>query len=257
MSLLSLSNMAFSQYCTPPGFLTGPYTGFTRVKLGNLEHVSTKTQGYIYFSSVAAPLLGRGQSYTMEIFTFHDIKNSGFSDKLNVRVWIDWNQDFSFDDADEVVVNKNMIEPGLLSVTITVPAHAKPGTTRMRVYNDMPEVDGHLAPQPCGYPSTDLLGQHGQCKDYDVTVSSAGVGIPSLSLENLNIYPNPAGNSLQLGRELSGWLHIYSSSGRLEKSILLEQESSISLDNLANGLYYLRAEGNNKQTYKATFSIVH
>ena len=46
------------------------------------------------------------------------------------------------------------------------------GTTRMRVYTDMSEEQGHITPLPCGYEDemSHSLRQHGEVEDYDVTI---------------------------------------------------------------------------------------
>ncbi len=179
-----------AQYCVPPPFITGPYTGITNVNLETLDNTSAYNVGVMYYSSVAAPSITQGIQYSFSITTY-DIAGMG----QNIRIWIDWNQDLDFDDVGEEVLFWNDQTAGTLTKNFTVPAGATVGTTRMRVYADMPESGGHITPVPCGYLDTagHAIGMHGEVEDYDVKIIAASTGINVGSQANeLMIYPNPA-----------------------------------------------------------------
>jgi uncharacterized repeat protein (TIGR01451 family) len=77
------------------------------------------------------------------------------------RVWIDFNRDGDFDDAGEMVLEDH--GTGTISGTITIPATAGVGATRMRIAMQ----DGQYA-DPCG------TFQYGEVEDYLVQLLSGG-----------------------------------------------------------------------------------
>ncbi|MDY0144038.1 MAG: GEVED domain-containing protein, partial [Bacteroidales bacterium] len=81
----------------------------------------------------------------------------------HIYAWIDWDQDGSFGDVDEsYIVGSNVSEVGPHTVSITPPAGAALGTTRMRVsvkYN--------------GAPSSCETFSYGEVEDYSVNVTTA------------------------------------------------------------------------------------
>jgi hypothetical protein len=89
---------------------------------------------------------------------------NGFTtDELGV--WIDWNQDMDFDDADETISVSGSPGTGPFTATITPPGTATLGSTRMRLvlvdadYNDL---------AACGY------FWYGEVEDYNVTIIESG-----------------------------------------------------------------------------------
>lgn len=157
-----------AQYCIPPPWLSGPFTGIVNVTLGTLSNSSTINDGglevYTYFNSVTVPSLTVGQQYTINATI------GGGASENNSRVWIDYNQDDDFDDPGEEIAAWNLQTAGPLNQNFTVPAGASTGTTRMRVYTDMSVGQGHILPIPCGYNTG--LGQHGEVEDYDVDIAA-------------------------------------------------------------------------------------
>ncbi len=193
-----LANVASAQYCVCPPYSSGPFTGFTSVTFGAISSTSglDATVDYTAMTANVDP----GSAYPMNVNVQHDFINDVFTDMVEVRVWIDWNQNFDFTDAGEEVVNQTEDLSAAtgssnnlpFSYSISVPAGATAGNTRMRVYSDMLVADGHTAPGPCGYPSTPL-GQHGEVQDYTVNVSGGGATIDENKvISNISIFPNPA-----------------------------------------------------------------
>ena len=198
-SVIGLNSNAQS-YCIPPeSTYGGPLTGFTNVHIGTLNNTSSN-EGYTdYTTTVAAVSLQRGSAYTPTFILYDDMIAQGFTDKLNLRIWIDYNADGDFNDAGEMAMTMQTIQ--LLATTgnnvtgtaFTIPAGATLGNTRMRVFSDMLEADGHDTPVPCGYlNSTNSLGQHGEAEDYKVNITSA-TGVNELSNSPLafSLAPNP------------------------------------------------------------------
>ncbi len=237
------------KWCVPPQPVTGPFTGIKYVVLGTLKHNSSDSDGYTYYTGVNVPTLSAGSSQTVEVTTGHDIMGVGFTDKLNVRVWIDWNQDGDFTDAGETVLSKNMADPGMVNATFTVPAGAVNGTTRMRVYNDMPYEDGHDNPTPCGYlGSGNSLGQHGECQDYDVQITGGVASISEVPVSKMTLFPNPATNQITIDAatfsQSSVKVEVYDVFGRkcIEQEVVYTVGGiSVSIEHLGIGTYYIKA----------------
>ncbi len=199
-------NIGFSQdYCIPPPFKNGPFTGIESIKLAGMENVTPYDGGYANFvltgtSGAKDAELKAGSSYPVDLRFYYDPSFIGsFSGKLNFRIWVDWNQDFDFDDPNETVLSKeidcNDVTVNNPTVTVSfqidVPSGVKAGNTRMRIYNDMLPSDGHIEPIPCGYiDDTGPIGQHGECEDYRVIVSST-VSIDEPKRNLIQVYPNP------------------------------------------------------------------
>ncbi|MCX6155498.1 MAG: choice-of-anchor D domain-containing protein [Candidatus Kapabacteria bacterium] len=175
---------SYANYCIPPKFKSGPYTAIKSINLGNINYTSKLNDGYGDFSgTVPATNLVPGSSQTIYFSFYYDPSMvSMFTGNLNVRVWIDYNQDSTFSEPSEIAVSMvvncksvTLANPYInANAIITVPANAKNGPTRMRVYEDMDVPDGHILPNPCGYlNSNNYLGQHGECEDYTVVVNQS------------------------------------------------------------------------------------
>jgi hypothetical protein len=218
---LTCTGALAQSYCTPPPFFTGPYSGITNVQLGSLNNTTPDSDGVKYFASLDAPVLQIGSSYTLSVTTEHHLVGSGFSGNLFTHAWIDWNQDGDFEDDGERVMRIDDKFKGTHTSTVTVPANAKTGITRMRVYNDMPDYEGHEYPHPCGYAEypSNPLGQHGESEDYDIEVSGSATGINAYNsnLTEYSVYRNASG-LLQLNYELSAnsvvSMHVFNALGQ-------------------------------------------
>jgi hypothetical protein len=84
-------------------------------------------------------------------------------------LWIDWNQDGDFEDADETITTA-WTGPGPYTETITPPGDAKLGATRLRV-----RLTWNKAPTPCG------THRDGEVEDYTVIVQPPAGRISSPS----------------------------------------------------------------------------
>jgi hypothetical protein len=112
---------------------------------------------------------------------------------MNIRVWIDYNQNFTLNDAGETVLTKDHHGRGTYTATFTVPNTAKEGTTRLRATVKMSDLGGHTLPTPCNNPA-DPIGYHGEVEDYSVVIaSSSGIepSNPGAKLA-LGVFPNPS-----------------------------------------------------------------
>jgi len=255
-------NLIAQTYCIPPeSTYGGPLTGFTNVKIGTLNNTSANDGYTDYTSSVPAVYMKPGTSYTPSFVLYDDVINQGFTDKLNLRIWIDLNIDGDFEDAGEQVfamqTNKltSSTNNNITGSAFTIPAGATIGTTRMRVYSDMIEADGHDTPVPCGYlHSTNALGQHGECEDYKVIISnSTGVDNPK-SINSYNIFSNNEGNlviNYNLLQPANVVIEISNVVGQIISTVVSQQQNSGQYQFLTNktefgkGIYFVSLKFDN------------
>jgi photosystem II stability/assembly factor-like uncharacterized protein len=90
------------------------------------------------------------------------------------KVFIDWNNDMDFDDADELVATSASISAtAAFTATVTVPAGAALGTTRMRVV--CVETSSAANVNPCG------TFTYGETEDYSLNIAAAVTPAPSIA----------------------------------------------------------------------------
>lgn len=158
--LLSISSFA-QPYCTST--YTTPWQHYiTNV---NFNTVSNPTGPSIYsdFTSINTNL-DIGVSYNLTT----SIVNSGAT-PVYVVAWIDWNQDFDFNDPGESFSIGSVVGPTFgtnVTAGILVPAGANLGATRIRV-----SASRGFVPDPCN--SAGYI--YGETEDYSITVFSPPV----------------------------------------------------------------------------------
>ncbi|MFK7807264.1 MAG: HYR domain-containing protein [Saprospiraceae bacterium] len=124
-----------TEYCE--SLATSPWVEYiSRVELNTIDNSSFK-EGYGDFTGVSTTV-GLGLSYDLKVtpefsWTYYN---------EYVRVWVDFNQDFDFNDPGELLLEEALpvgtpnyppTASPLLNTTITIPATALTGSTRMRI----------------------------------------------------------------------------------------------------------------------------
>lgn len=176
-----------AQYCEPTTAI--PYNsnmpGITQVVLNTIDRISQDCENYplnSYVNTGFSTTLQKGQTYTISITTTVD---ASISPDMNIRVWIDYNQDFDLADVGETVISADHQPPGTYTGSFTVPATAMGGPTRMRVTSKMTDLGGHTLPSPCDDPA-DPFGYHGEFEDYTVEiVGTTGIDVVSKTLNSM------------------------------------------------------------------------
>ncbi len=138
-------------YCSASG---GCDEYIDNVTVGEINNTSA-CDGYADFTSMCATMEAGG-SYPITINI-----SGGYSSDTGA-VWVDWNQDYDFDDPGEMQPLTVGHGVGPYTGTITVPIDAVPGNTRMRI-----RLTWNTEPTPCGAHS------YGEVEDYCITVGEA------------------------------------------------------------------------------------
>jgi hypothetical protein len=145
---MTVDDVGDCTYCPASG---GCDEYIENVNVGTIDN-TTACDGYADFTYLSTDM-AVGAPYDITV----TIGNAYSSDKGGL--WIDWNQDLDFDDADETItIAWSGVGPYL--ATITPPAGATLGETRMRVRLQYSGGD----PLPCGTTS------YGEVEDYAVRV---------------------------------------------------------------------------------------
>ena len=183
-----------AQWCIPESAI--PYAasmpGITHVVLNTIDRTSSDLENYpdnSYVYAEETTTLVKGVNYEMTIdFTVDAL----ICPDMNLRVWIDLDQNGSFDDIGETVLSADHISPNEFTDSFYLPDYTLTGSTRMRVTAKMSNLGGHTLPTPCDLPH-DPFGYHGEFEDYDITITES-TGINEVEVDQLNasVFPNPA-----------------------------------------------------------------
>ena len=191
----------------------------------------------------------------------HDVTmTTGYGNQY-VKIWIDFNDDYSFT-MDELVLDNYVIASGSGSGTYTettqivLPADATLGEHTMRVKTNW---NAGVPDDACDETT------YGETEDYTVNVvTSLGIGDLEFNGSNILIYSNDNENfKVKLNTDYSDLItfSVYDTRGRVLKSINITKTNSLSYTynlNMLNaeaGIYFIRL-GNSNVGYKTGRIIV-
>jgi len=142
--------------------------------------------GYTDFTNISTSL-AKGNTYTLTITPaiLNNTQSIAYTDD-EIAAWIDFNNDFDFNDPAEQVAYVLVGSGWTNTFNVTIPLTAQTGQVRMRVRISY-QPDGAIT--PCG-PAT-----FGETEDYSINITS-GVGIDEHPLAQVQVYPNPANEVL-------------------------------------------------------------
>ncbi len=212
-------------YCSSKGTsVTSEKIG--KVVFGTISNTSTGGTGYENFTAISTNVT-RGTAYTITITpSWTSTKR-----KEGYAVWIDYNGDGDFADAGEQVWTKAASTTTPISGTITIPATAIVGATRMRVsmkYNAIPTMCETFA--------------SGQVEDYTVNIVSGVAKIANVSgkaITEIKLYPNPTTSILNVSSvSENATFKVYNMLGQKIMDGRLSN-GSIDVSNISNGIYVL------------------
>ncbi len=153
----SLSNGSFFEY-------------INRVAINDLDNTSGDNMGYADFGSDFTTVLNNDSTYILTLEPFYTF----FEYNVYWMVWIDYNQDGDFDDANELIYDSGTTADLLLESPVTIPSDAGIGLTKMRV--SMQEFGFQQGPCDVFF--------NGEVEDYCVTVQP--IVLPCITPEHLD-----------------------------------------------------------------------
>ena len=140
-------------YCDASG---GCDEYISRAQVGTIDN-SSGCDGYADYTAI---------STEMEIETGYPITVTNGNPNYSADecgIWVDWNEDLDFDDAGESITVSESPGVGPYTATITPPADANLGDTRMRI-----RIVYNQTPAPCGDTS------YGEVEDYTIIILPSG-----------------------------------------------------------------------------------
>jgi hypothetical protein len=153
-----------SGYCTPSQYNSVgdniSSVSFAGNSYPSSNYNTSPGQGYQNFTSDPAPTVNPNGVYTLAYYADDFIGNTN-------SAYIDWNQNGTFGDVsnEQITINHASFS---VSLSVTVPAGALPGATRLRIVNRFPSAGSN----PC--IGSDGSSTSGLTSDYTVNVSGGG-----------------------------------------------------------------------------------
>src|SRR6056297_3365466 len=222
-------------YCESYGNNTN-YEWIDLVELGSINNTTSADGGYGDYTNLSTDLT-RGSNVTIYI-------SAGFASSSYTEywhVWIDFDQNGTFD-SDEEMVSGSSSSADKLSASFDVPTDAVLGQTRMRV-----TMKYNSAATACESFS------YGEVEDYTVNITDNSTNYilsnrDAMELGNapagLEIYPNPANSfvNVQINEgERNSTVSIYNTQGSLVKIVPVNSDfKEIDVSDLQGGVYILK-----------------
>ena len=199
----------------------------------NTSTAAVGSVGYEDYSSVVFNAIS-GATYPLDV-----IGTGAGANRFAMTVWIDWDNNGSFNDAGEQYFTTPATFKGgtgaavALSGDIAIPAGVTPGNKRMRVkYNFSSSTTSlHTA---LATACSDMV--NGQTEDYTIAVTSPVTATASVTKNTVSVYPNPFHDVLKIS-DVKGVKSISVSdvSGRQVKN--MKPSAELNLSDLKTGLY--------------------
>lgn len=204
--------------------------GFTGLVFGDIDNSDSGCSGAGFgnFTDLSTDL-AQGDTYDVTMTT-------GYGNQY-VRVWIDFNDDYTYT-VDELVLDNFIIGEGLGSGThtgtaqFTIPAEATLGSHYIRFKSNWNAV---VPDDPCEATT------YGETEEYTVNIVES-LGISDVDLLNLRIYPNPVdGNNVTILSSVSGdkYVEVFDINGRKVISTTIFNDD-LDVSNLVSGFYTTR-----------------
>ncbi|QMU65088.1 MAG: T9SS type A sorting domain-containing protein [Flavobacteriaceae bacterium] len=222
-------------------------TSTTRVIFNTIDQSSGKDNGgYSDYSNISTDVRAN-ETHNVSVYV-----NTGGEFTVKTKVWIDWNQDCDFDDANEEynLGRASNVTDGLTTfspVSMTIPGDALIGHTVMR-------VSTKASSNP---PTSCENGANGEVEDYTINVVDATASLEDVTFEGFNLYPNPSNGNFTLVFDTVSsenvQLQLFDITGRLVREIPYENvgarfSENIFFGNTSKGLYLLKIKNGSKQT---------
>ena len=226
-------------------------TSTTLVQFNTIDNASAKPSGYSDYTAISTTVK-TNSSYNL---TVNNNTDSSASNQYTTKtiVWIDWNNNCSFNDAGEMydlgtVTGSADGVTSLSPLSITVPAGATAGTTIMRVSTKFASD---------GDPTSCEAGFDGEVEDYTLVVEDPTASVVDFNFNNFSLYPNPSNGKFNVNFEVVNTdkvsIQLYDMRGRvIEDKKYLNTANVFSeeviFNKISSGLYILKIKNGGKQT---------
>jgi hypothetical protein len=187
-----------------------------------------------YHTVFTSPVMSANPGDTTVCLFGHGTGGSHF-----INVWIDYNDDFSYSDAERVITNLSLPSTGTAPFVATFVATSDTGLHKMRVLQNYNTLV--VNPQSCGSYS------FGETEDYTInisdtvtTYSSLGKPLTKANKLNVKLYPNPTSGVLNYEIPASvkkATITVSDLLGRTLVSKAANNTKSIDLSEFKNGTY--------------------
>jgi hypothetical protein len=220
-------------YCNSNG-TSNTVTGITSVSFNSLFNEdldNTNNNGYDDFTGMSTTVI-QNSTHPLAIKV-----NTNGNKSVHAFVWIDFNGDGDFNDANETydmgdVKNVSNGAPDNSPINITIPSNAVIGSTRMRV-----------SAKFNGNPTSCETGFNGEVEDYTIIVDNVLNTEGALEIENsISVYPNPVKEIIYINTTSNINLLDYKLSNTIGQVVLLNEftnNKNIDVSLLTNGVYFL------------------
>lgn len=204
------------------------------VTIGTFTNNSAANDVYTDYTDLSTLTLVAGNTYPVSLTP--GFSAGSYSEYF--KIWIDYNANGTFDEPAELAYDAGSGSQNTITGTITIPSAAAlaEGSTRMRVGMAYVGIFGTGTP-----PSSCGTYAYGEVEDYCVNLQLAD-GVENLVGNfNLQVYPNPAKESIQLvlpSNIQKFQLRILSNEGKCVKQIVTDSRS-IFVNDLASGYYVI------------------
>ncbi|WP_396170133.1 T9SS type A sorting domain-containing protein [Flavobacterium sp.] len=250
-------------YCTPVYPTNATYNMMQDFKIGGAVIQSFGPMGsyhnvintFKYYSTTILPTLakGSGYSFTLDFFNVNDVEPNYFA------VWIDFNNNNSFENSEIVMQNNNTINADLptygggvtpVTKTITIPTTATTGVTRMRIKratNDANVYGAYSSTFTLPSCSSTSQAAYGCMYDFNVTIGPS-LSNSSFEKELFKLFPNPVSNTLfikELNNNLISKIKVFNQFGQEIKLVNTDFKNGINVSELSNGIYFVQISSEN------------
>lgn len=228
-----------SGYCNVSvDFDVEPITMVNFADINNLTSEAVNaTPAYEDFTAIVGNVV-RGNTYQLTVKG-----NTVGQFEHDIRAFFDWNKDGVFDMQTEyypaVLTPSTGIDAVEASISITIPATATIGDTRMRIIKDQWNVYEEGEFDAC------LNAYYGQIEDYTINIQE-NLGTIDFNKNDFRLYPNPTEGiiNIQANQEIKN-ITIYNHLGQL---IATQKAPQINITQLSSGIYMIRVDFENGQT---------
>ena len=194
------------------------------------EHLATGYSAYYGYQNFDFMIIDmeRGEIFDWTITT-------GLNNQDNVAIWLDYNDDGTFNNSDEFIYATECVIPFSYSDTLAILITANLGEHAMRV-RLRAGTDPMTGDDAC------TLFTYGETHDYTANITGE-VNINEIS-ENINIYPNPATNFINIEAENNiKTISIYNVTGQnVLQTDVNSSEIGINIFSFNKGLYIIKIE---------------